>query len=87
MSKKPIETQYSENDVTDEVWVLKDGELVKVEATNEAKRMLEGWWKPEFLQEVFDKEKAFRLWTAFSVVWTKDENGLVPMAGFMGVCE
>lgn len=35
MSKKPIETQYSENDVTDEVWVLKDGELVKVEATNE----------------------------------------------------
>ena len=54
---------------------------------DEAKRMLEGWWKPEFLQEVFDKEKAFRLWTAFSVVWTKDENGLVPMAGFMGVCE
>lgn len=53
----------------------------------EAKRTLEGWWKQEALDDIFDNEKAFHLWTAFAEVWTKDADGCVPMAGFIGVCE
>lgn len=59
-----------------------------VEVTKEeAKRTLEGWWDQKALDDIFDKGAAFHLWTAFAEVWTKDDNGLVPMAGFIGICE
>ena len=53
----------------------------------EARRTLEGYWKPEALDDIFDNEKEFRLFSKFATVWTQTENGLVPMAGFYGVCE
>ena len=54
---------------------------------NEAIRTLEGYWKPEALNDIFDNEKGFRLFTPFADVWTKTEDGIVPTAGFYGVCE
>ena len=53
----------------------------------EARRTLEGYWKLEALDDIFDNEKSFQLWTPFSTVWTMDKDGLVPMPGFQGVCE
>lgn len=56
-----------------------------VEVTkDEAKHTLEGWWKQEALDEIFEKDEGFRLWTAFAEVWTQTDDGRVPMAGFIG---
>lgn len=66
----------------------KEAEAEAFEITKEeAQKTLEGWWNEKALNECFEKEKAFRLWTAFSEVWTETEEGLVPMAGFYGICE
>ena len=35
MSKKPIEVQSYEDDVIDEVWILKDGKLERLEVTDD----------------------------------------------------
>ena len=65
---------------------FKEADAPTQEVTKEeAKRTLEGWWKDEALDDIFKNEKAFHLWTAFAEVWTKSEDGLVPMAGFIGV--
>ena len=53
----------------------------------EARETLDGYWKSEMLDDIFDNEKSFRLFSAFSIVWTQAENGLIPMPGFYGVCE
>lgn len=50
-----------------------------------AKSYLEGNWKQEYLDDIFDNGKSFRLWTPFSYIWTKTDDGLEPMAGFVGV--
>ena len=52
---------------------------------DEARQSLEGYWKPEALDEIFDKEKGFRLFTPFAIIWTKTEDGLVPTADYYGV--
>ena len=58
-----------------------------VEITKEeAKKILERWWLQEELDEMFEKEVSFRLFTPYADVWTND-NGKVPMAGFYGVCK
>lgn len=36
----------------------------------EAKSTLEGYWNPEFLNDIFDNEKSFRLETPYSIVFT-----------------
>ena len=65
---------------------FRDGRETVTEITKEqARRYLEGYWKPKFLDDIFSNDRAFRLWTPFSIIWTKDDNGLIPMAGFMGV--
>lgn len=65
----------------------KDAGAQPVEVTKEeAKRTLEGWWEQKALDDMFDNDKAFRLFTAYVDVWTNDD-GKVPMAGFYGVCE
>lgn len=51
----------------------------------EARKTLEGHWSNDVLDEIFNEEKPFRLWTPYSVVWTK-KRGKVPMAGFYGIC-
>ena len=54
---------------------------------DEARRTLEGYWKPEALDDIFDNEKSFRLFNKFSTVWTQTEEGLEPAPNFYGVCE
>ena len=43
-----------------------------MEITKEqARNALDGYWKDEWLDDIFDKEKEFRLSTNFSYVWTE----------------
>ena len=64
---------------------LKESGAQVVEVSKEeARRTLEGWWKDEALDEIFENNVQFRLWTAFCEVWTEDENGFGPIAGFYG---
>lgn len=54
---------------------------------DEAKDILTGWWKDDFIERIFNDEVSFRLYTPYLEVWTKTEDGLVPMAGFYGAIE
>ena len=54
---------------------------------DEALRLLSGWWDEAALKDTFAKDKAFRLYTPYSYVWTETEDGLAPTAGFYGVCD
>lgn len=54
---------------------------------SEARKTLDGYWKTEALNDIFDNEKMFRLYTPFSVVETRSEDGLVVQAGFFGICD
>lgn len=66
----------------------KKPDATEFEITKEqARHILEGNWKEEMLEDIFENEKSFRLFTMFSKIWTMDENGLVPVPGFYGVCE
>lgn len=61
------------------------GEEEFTEITKErAKELLSGWWKDDFLKDVFDNDRAFRLYTPFTEVWTC-KDGLVPQAGYYGI--
>lgn len=53
----------------------------------EAKSTLAGHWKPEFLDDIFDNEKVFRLDTPYSTVETRTDYGATPIPGFYGVCD
>ena len=50
----------------------------------EARKTLDGHWDAKQLDEIFDNGIGFRLFTPFAEVWTKTDDGLVPMAGFYG---
>lgn len=52
----------------------------------EARKTLEGYWIEDAVKDIFENDRQFRLFTPFFTVWTKDENGKVPMAGFYGIC-
>ena len=52
----------------------------------EARKTLEGYWIEDAINDMFENDKQFRLFTPFSTVWTMDEKGKVPMAGFYGIC-
>ena len=52
----------------------------------EARKTLEGYWIEDAVNDIFENDRQFRLFTSFSTVWTMDENGKVPMAGFYGIC-
>ena len=65
--------------------MYKDGNAVKEEISKEeARHILDGWWKAEALDEIFGQEKGFRLYTPYTEVWTMTAEGMVPMAGFYG---
>jgi len=51
----------------------------------EARKTLEGYWIEDAVNDIFENDRQFRLSTSFSTVWTMDENGKVPMAGFYGI--
>ena len=51
----------------------------------EARRTLERWWQDEALNDIFENDRGFRLYTPFSEVWTMDDDGTVPEAGYYGI--
>lgn len=51
----------------------------------EARKTLEGYWIEDAINDMFENDRQFRLFTPFSIVWTMDENGNIPMAGFYGI--
>ena len=53
----------------------------------EARSTLEGWWKQDVLDRVFEKELVFRLYTPRSEVWTETDEHEVPIAGLYGICD
>ena len=65
----------------------KDGTEPFEVSKEEARRTLDGHWKPEALDDIFGNDKMFRLWSPFSIVWTQSEDGMIPEPGFTGVCE
>lgn len=52
----------------------------------EARKTLEDYWIEDAINDMFENDRQFRLFTPFSTVWTKDENGNIPMIGFYGIC-
>lgn len=52
----------------------------------QARSILEGSYKKAFVKDIIDNEKGFRLHTPTRIIWT-EKDGLVPVAGFYGVCE
>lgn len=48
---------------------------------------LEGTYKKEAIEEAVADGKAFRLNTPYRDVWTKGEDGRVPMPGLYGICD
>lgn len=50
-----------------------------------ARELLEGCYIADAVADVFDNDKAFRLRTPYRDIWTKTDDGLVPMPGFYGV--
>ena len=58
-------------------------EISKEEAIN----TLKSWWDEDALNDIFTNEKAFRLFTPVSEIWTMTDEGLVPIPGLYGVCE
>lgn len=50
----------------------------------EARSTLQGWWTEESLDEIFNNDKVFSLYTPTSYVCNKTDGGQVLMAGFYG---
>ena len=72
--------------------MYKGTQFAPTEVTKEvARQTLDGYWKKEELDRIFDNEIAFRLFTPYAEVWTKqiteDGHEEVPMAGLYGTCE
>ena len=68
--------------------MYKGTQFAPQEVTKEnARKTLEGYYKKEALDDIFNNDREFRLATSYSVVWTKNEKGQVPMAGFYGIIE
>ena len=61
-------------------------ETGKVEelTAEEARFCLKGQYKGAFVDEIIDTEQGFRLRTRYRDIWTKTDEGLVPIAGFYG---
>lgn len=51
----------------------------------EARLLLEGHWVAESLDDIFENNRQFRLYTPYADVWTVNDNGMMPMPGFYGV--
>lgn len=51
-----------------------------------ARELLERCYIKDAVDDLFDNHRAFRLNTMTRTIWTETEDGLVPIAGFYGVC-
>lgn len=47
---------------------------------------LEPHYTTKAVEHLLDTGLAFRIWTPYRDVWTKDENDMIPAPGFYGVC-
>ena len=66
---------------------LNNNEVEPMQITKEeARYFLGGYYKKSFVDEVIEGEQVFRLKTPYAEIWTKTDDGLVPMPGFYGVC-
>ena len=54
---------------------------------DEARNYLSACYNPDFIDEIIDGSKIFRLNTMFSQIWTETADGKTPAAGFYGLCE
>lgn len=64
------------------------GETQVEEITEERARFLiENCYIKEFVDDLFDNHRCFRLQTMTRTIWTKTDDGLVPMPGFLGVID
>ena len=52
----------------------------------EAIRTLEGYWNDDALDDIFNNDKMFRLYTPYADVWAMTNDGKIPVAGFYGIC-
>jgi len=62
-------------------------ETAETISKEDARFYLTGNYKEGFVNAILDNNKAFRLYTPYREIWTVDDNGMTPMAGFCGVCE
>lgn len=53
---------------------------------DEARSTLEGYWEEDVLEDIFTNGKMFRLYTPYAYVWTVNDDGMIPMAGYYGIC-
>lgn len=66
----------------------KEADAKAVEITKEdAMELLAGYWYQEFLDDMFEKELVFRLYTPYSFIWSRTDDGRVAMPGFYGICD
>ena len=63
-----------------------DGVTEEVSA-DKARFILEGRYRKDCVDDLFDNEKSFRLQGLLRTVWTETEDHLSPIPGFFGVCE
>ena len=66
--------------------MYKDPDAKSSEISKEvARTTLDGYWDKDALDDIFENEKCFRLYTPFSEIWTQTEEGLTPIPGFYGI--
>ena len=62
------------------------GEHDVEELTEERARfLLEGCYVKEAVDDLFENKREFQLMTMTRIIWTENDKGLVPMAGFLGI--
>ena len=66
--------------------IFKGESAVEELSKERAKVLLERCYLQNFVDDIFDNDRSFRLETMFRTIWTQTDDGLVPMAGFIGVC-
>ena len=52
-----------------------------------AQELLENCYQKKAVRDWFKNEKVFRLQTPVREIWTKTDDGLIPMPGFYGVAD
>ena len=60
---------------------------VKELTAEEAMDYLMSTYKKNEVKRLFKESISFRLITPYREIWTKDDQGRVPMAGFYGIIE
>ena len=64
---------------------IKGEDQVEELSKERARFLLEGAYLKEAVDDIFDNDRAFYLHTMTREIWTKTDEGMVPMPGFYGV--